>query len=56
MQKHTLVVGVRGWTSSGDWLLFGRPGMELSGRFAETLAAALPDAEVWCPPLDLAMF
>jgi predicted esterase len=56
MQRSVLVVGVRGWTTSGEWLLFGRPGGELRQDFVTSLEEALPDAEVWAPDVDLGMF
>ncbi|SAL67435.1 hypothetical protein [Caballeronia humi] len=56
MTKATLVVAVRGWTSSGEFLLFGRPGGELRADFLSTLADFIPDAEIWAPELDLSMF
>lgn len=56
MDKSILVVAVRGWTTSGDWLLFGRPGGELREEFVAPLMADMPDSEVWAPDLDMGMF
>ena len=56
MEKLTLVVAVRGWTTSGEFLLFGRPGGELRPEFVKALSDDLPDAEIWAPALDLGMF
>ena len=56
MDKRVLLVAVRGWTTSGEWLLRGRPGGELRSDFIDTLAEKLPATTVWAPELDLAMF
>jgi pimeloyl-ACP methyl ester carboxylesterase len=56
MGKSVLVVAVRGWTTSGELLLRGRPGGELGAEFVNSLAAGLPDTDVWAPELDLSMF
>lgn len=52
----TLIVAVRGWTNTGDLLLGGRPSGEFPADTLLALQAALPNAEVWAPELDLAMF
>jgi hypothetical protein len=51
-----LIVAVRGWTNTGDFLLFGRPSGEFPADALEALRAGLPNAEVWAPQLDLTMF
>lgn len=51
--KSTLVVAIRGWTTTGEALLLGKPGGELSARFAETLEEAVPHAEVFRPELEM---
>jgi pimeloyl-ACP methyl ester carboxylesterase len=56
MTKPVLLVAVRGWTTSGEWLLFGRPGGEISPKFIAALAPLLPDTEIWAPDLGLEMF
>lgn len=53
--KH-LIVAIRGWTNSDDWLLFGRSGGEIPSETLDALQAALPESEVWAPPLSLPMF
>lgn len=53
--KH-LIVAIRGWTNSGNWLLFGRPGGEIPSETLDALQAALPESEVWAPTLSLPMF
>jgi len=56
MSKPTLVIAVRGWTTSGEFLLFGRPGGELKKDFVAALSAEIPGAEVWVPDVDFGMF
>lgn len=56
MTRKTLVVAVRGWTTTGDFLLLGKRGGELRSDFLEALAAELENTEVWAPDLDLTMF
>lgn len=52
----TLVVMVRGWTSTGDLLLFGGPGSEIKADFIESIKLNLSEVEIFAPPLDLHMF
>ncbi|MGR8998105.1 MAG: hypothetical protein ACU88J_03545 [Gammaproteobacteria bacterium] len=54
--KTVLVVAVRGWTSTGDRLLFGRQGGEIRTEFITALENALPSTEVWAPSLEMDMF
>jgi len=54
--KHTLIVAVRGWTTSGDWLLNSKPGGEIRACFIDALERELPHSEVWAPELDMEMF
>ncbi|QPF72936.1 hypothetical protein G8A07_08335 [Roseateles sp. DAIF2] len=54
--QQTLVVAIRGWTNTGDRLLWGAPGGEFPEASLDVLRADLPDAEVWAPELDLTMF
>lgn len=54
--RTTLLVAVRGWTTSGDPLLLGHRGGELGPDFVDALSAGLHDTEVWAPNLDLSMF
>ena len=54
--KTVLVVAVRGWTTSGDRLLFGRQGGEIRSNFITSLENDLSSAEVWAPDLDMSMF
>lgn len=56
MRPKTLIVAVRGWTTTGDLLLLGKRGGELRSTFINTLAADLQDTEVWAPNIDLSMF
>lgn len=56
MAQTTLLVAVRGWTTSGDLLLFGNRGGELGTSFVDALNAELHDTEVWAPDIDLSMF
>lgn len=56
MAAKKLVIAIRGWTNTGDWMLFGRPGGEIPEETIETLRAAMPDADVWTPELSLPMF
>jgi pimeloyl-ACP methyl ester carboxylesterase len=56
MGTSVLVVAVRGWTTSGERLLFGRPGSEIRADFIAALTPMVSDAEVWAPDLDMAMF
>lgn len=56
MGSKTLIVVVRGWTTTGDVLLLGKNGGEIRPAFLETLAAELREAEVWAPEVDLSMF
>lgn len=56
MHKVTLIVAVRGWTTSGDPLLFGRPGGELPDSFLATLNDSSTHVEVLCPDLEMSMF
>ena len=53
--KH-LIVAIRGWTNTGEWMLFGRPGGEIPAATITALQSALPDVEVWAPPLSLPIF
>lgn len=52
----TLIIAIRGWTDTGDWLLGGHPGGEFPEDTLDALRAALPQAEVWAPALRLPMF
>ncbi len=52
----TIIVAIRGWTDTGDWLLGGNPGGEFPQETLDALRAALPGAEVWAPALQLPMF
>ena len=54
--RRSIVVAIRGWTTSGDRLLAGRPGGEFPSETLRALAAGLPVTEVWAPDLDLSMF
>lgn len=56
MTDKCLVIAIRGWTNTGDWLLFGRPGAEIPEATIEALRADMPGAEIWAPPLKLSMF
>jgi hypothetical protein len=53
---RNLIVAVRGWTNTNDFLLFGRPSGEFPTDTLRALQAGLPDAEIWVPELDLTMF
>jgi pimeloyl-ACP methyl ester carboxylesterase len=55
-EKKKLVVAIRGWINSDDFLLAGQPGGEFPQETLETLRADLPDVEVWAPDVDLTMF
>ena len=54
--KTVLVIAVRGWTTTGDRLLFGRQGGEIRSNFITSLENDLSSAEVWAPDLDMSMF
>ena len=56
MEKTTLVVVIRGWCSTGDFLLFGQPGGEIPASFVSAIESQLPLVEVWCPQLEMDMF
>jgi len=56
MESGTLVVVVRGWTSTGDLLLFGKAGGDVSNAALNALSLRLPGATVWAPTIDLTMF
>lgn len=56
MIKKTLLVAVRGWTTSGDRLLRGIPGGEMGASFTGALARELPHCDVWAPELEMEMF
>ncbi|MDJ0890202.1 MAG: hypothetical protein QNK18_03240 [Gammaproteobacteria bacterium] len=56
MNARNLIVAVRGWTNTGEFLLFGRPGGDLPNSFVNALQENLTDSEVWAPELDLSMF
>ncbi len=56
LSNNTLIVAVRGWTNTGDLLLFGRPGGEFPTDTLAALQSALPTAIVWAPELNLTMF
>lgn len=49
----TLVVAIRGWTTTGEGWLFGRPGGDIPEGFVRTLAASMPHAQFWRPQLDM---
>jgi pimeloyl-ACP methyl ester carboxylesterase len=53
---RTLVVAIRGWTNTGDWLLGGEPGGEFPEAALGALRDELPGAEVWAPAVSLPMF
>lgn len=53
--KH-LIVAIRGWTNTGDWLLMGRPGGEFPLETLEAIRSVLPESEVWAPSISLPMF
>ena len=52
---RTLVIGIRGWCNTGDLLLFGREGGELTAAFRDSISNSLTDTEVWCPDVDMGM-
>src|SRR4051812_12743955 len=54
--NHTLVVVVRGWTTTGDPLMGKRPGSEIRQEFKQALMGEMPGAEVWAPELEMSMF
>jgi len=57
MNRSHLVIAIRGWTDTGDWLLGGRPGGEIPAEVVSALEAALPEeTEVWAPQFKLPMF
>lgn len=56
MQGRSLIVAIRGWTTTGDALLFGQPGGEIPASMLEVLRQEMPGAEVWAPAFDLSMF
>lgn len=56
MSASTLIVAIRGWSTSGDLLLFGKPGGEIRPSFIAALEGCLTDTEVWAPEIDLGMF
>lgn len=56
MSKNTLLVAIRGWTTTGDWWLGRKLGGELRSSFTHTLQRELPHCEVWAPELDMGMF
>nr|MBL8412074.1 hypothetical protein [Dechloromonas sp.] len=56
MSASTLIVAIRGWSTTGDLLLFGQPGGEVRPSFVAALERCLTDTEVWAPEVDLGMF
>ena len=56
MSKDTLLVAIRGWTTTGDWWLGSDLGGELRPSFIQTLERKLPRCDVWAPDLDMGMF
>lgn len=54
--KTVLVIAVRGWTTTGDRLLFGRQGGEIRSDFISALENELDSTEVWAPDLEMSMF
>src|SRR5690349_12464577 len=66
MGSATLVVAVSGWTVTGDWLLFRRPGGDIRDDFVAALSEELRKAaahdgvarefRLWRPKLPLHMF
>jgi len=56
----TLVVAIRGWTSTGDMLMFGGPGSEIRPAFIDALsqeaAARGQPLGFWVPRLEMNMF
>lgn len=51
-----LVIVIRGWTNTGEWMLYGRPGGDVPQATIDALQADLPAAEFWMPSLSLPMF
>jgi hypothetical protein len=47
---------VRGWTTTGDRMLFGHLGGEIRGDFVSALEKALSLTEVWAPDLDMGIY
>lgn len=56
MEKKTVIIAIRGWTNTGDFLLFGLPGGEFPRETIDALKSELPDAEVWEPKVNIPMF
>ncbi|MEW8625671.1 MAG: hypothetical protein AB2551_07975 [Candidatus Thiodiazotropha sp.] len=55
-EKNKLIIVIRGWTNTGDWLLFGRKGSEIPTKTIESLQDEIPDSEIWVPEFSLPMF
>jgi predicted esterase len=56
MDHSVMIILVRGWTTTGDPLLFGWRGGEIRPDFIDKLKSELGAAEVWAPELDMSMF
>ncbi|WP_280153088.1 hypothetical protein [Piscinibacter sp. XHJ-5] len=56
MGKSLLVIAVRGWTNTGEALLFGTTGGDFRPAVLNALTNRLPNAEIWAPDLDMGMF
>lgn len=56
MTQPTLIVTIRGWSTTGDRLLGKRRGAEIKLETLQALRDALPNAQVWAPDLDMSMF
>ncbi|MFT4173027.1 MAG: hypothetical protein QM639_10745 [Rhodocyclaceae bacterium] len=56
MNKKSLVIAIRGWTNTGDWMLCGHPGGEIPQATLAALQVDMPDAEIWAPELSLPLF
>lgn len=54
--KKRLIIAIRGWTNTGDWLLFGRKGGEFPPETLEAIKREIPDSEIWAPRISLPFF
>lgn len=55
-EKKKLIVIIRGWTDTGDRLLFRKKGSEIPAKTSDSIRDELPDTEVWAPKFSLTMF